>query len=635
MPNGIQSVPVAQRFADVAVLGETYFETSLVFNGEEIPFHFDLKRVPYKGSWVIAVYQTDLRMLKKAEQDLERRDRLLSAVNAVASRLISVESEDFSEALWYSLTLLGKSADVERMTVWKNFEKDGDLYCTQEYEWCDGVEMQHGKDYTIDVRYSDTIPTWEGILRSGECVNALVKDLLPVEQVQMERQGIVSMLAAPIVIRNEFWGFIGFDDCTKERVFTEAEENTLESAGKIIASALLREEITKNLVSAREAALSSARAKSAFLANMSHEIRTPMNAIIGMTVIAKNADSVEKKDESLEKISMASGHLLGVINDILDMSKIEAQKFELSTEEFDFEKMIRNICAMNADSIEEKHQTFEVEFDSNIPPRLIGDELRLSQVIANLLSNAVKFTPEHGIIRLEVKKGLDSGSLVEVIAAITDTGIGILPEQKEMLFNAFEQADIGISRKFGGTGLGLAISKNIVDLMGGTIMIDSVPGEGSCFSFNAFFGKGSEEDTAGDVTDEQFADECDFTGKYLLLVEDVDINREIIMALLESTHIEIDCAENGQLGFDAFLAAQEKYDLIFMDVHMPVMDGYTATKKLRAIGSERSKEVPIIAMTADAFKEDIERCKAAGMNEHIAKPVDFDLLLKKMRKYLK
>jgi len=545
MPNGVQSVPVAQRFADVAVLGETYFETSLVFNGEEIPFHFDLKRVPYKGSWVIAVYQTDLRMLKKAEQDLERRDRLLSAVNAVASRLISVESEDFSEALWYSLTLLGKSADVERMTVWKNFEKDGDLYCTQEYEWCDGVEMQHGKDYTIDVRYSDTIPTWEGILRSGECVNALVKDLLPVEQAQMERQGIVSMLAAPIFIRNEFWGFIGFDDCTKERVFTEAEENTLESAGKIIASALLREEITKNLVSAREAALSSARAKSAFLANMSHEIRTPMNAIIGMTVIAKNADSVEKKDESLEKISMASGHLLGVINDILDMSKIEAQKFELSTEEFDFEKMIRNICAMNADSIEEKHQTFEVEFDSNIPPRLIGDELRLSQVITNLLSNAVKFTPEHGIIRLEVKKGLDSGSLVEIIAAITDTGIGILPEQKEMLFNAFEQADIGISRKFGGTGLGLAISKNIVDLMGGTIMIDSVPGEGSCFSFSAFFGKGSEEDTAGDVTDEQFADECDFTGKYLLLVEDVDINREIIMALLESTHIEIDCAENG------------------------------------------------------------------------------------------
>ena len=634
MPNGVLSVPVGQRFADVANLGETSFETTLVFGGDEIPFHFDLKKVPYKGSWVIAVYQTDLRRLKKVEKDLERRDMLLSAVNAVASRLISVESEDFSDALWHSLTLLGKSADVERMTVWKNFVRDGDLYCTQAYEWSDGVEMQHGKAHTIDVKYADTIPTWESILRSGHCVNVLVKDMLPMERAQMKRQGIVSMLAAPIFIRDEFWGFIGFDDCKKERVFTEAEENTLESTGKIVASALLRDEITKNLVTAKETALISASAKSTFLANMSHEIRTPMNAIIGMTTIAKNTDSVDRKNECLEKISVASKHLLGVINDILDMSKIDAQKIELAHEKFDFEKMIQDVCMMMASRMEEKHQIFQLECASDIPKQLMGDELRLSQVIANLLNNAVEFTPEYGTISLKVYQRAANDNKVEIIVAVTDTGIGISTEQQINLFTAFEQADRGISRKFGGTGLGLAISKSIVALMGGDIAIDSIVGKGSCFSFNVFLYKSLEEAPIGAKKDDTPLNGYDFTGKRLLLVEDVSINREIIMSLLEDTHASIDCAENGQIGLEMFLGEQEKYHLVLMDIHMPVMGGYTTTKKLRAIGSEQAKSVPIIAMTADAFKEDIERCIISGMNDHIAKPVDLNLLLEKMHKYL-
>ena len=632
--NGVPSIPVTQRFADLAELGETSFETVLIFDGEEIPFHFTLKKVPYKGSWVIAVYQTDLRELRRVEKDLERRDMLLSAVNKVASRLISVEDDDFLQSFWESIAVLGKSIDVERVVVWKNFEKDGELYCTQIHEWCEGVEMQHGKPHTINIKYSDTVPTWETTLSVGKCVNSMTKDLLPVEREQMMRQGIVSVLAVPVFIRDIFWGFVGFDDCVNERVFSEMEESTLGSGAMLIAASLFRNEINNSLVAAKEAALSSANAKSSFLANMSHEIRTPMNAIVGMTTIAKNSESIDKKNDCLEKITVASKHLLGVINDILDMSKIEAQKFELADEEFNFEKMINNICTMIANRMEEKCQAFKLECDPDIPHNLIGDELRFSQVITNILSNAVKFTPEHGTISLKIRMGASENDDVEIITDVIDTGIGISADQQTSLFNAFEQADVGISRKFGGTGLGLAISKNIITLMGGDISLESEEGKGSCFSFNVFLRKGLGKDSIGETKNDENLNAYNFTGKHILLVEDVEINREILIALLEDTNVEIDCAENGQSGVDMFLVEKEKYDLIFMDVHMPIMDGYTATEKIRSIDARKAQEIPIIAMTANAFKEDIDKCRSVGMNDHVAKPIDIKLLLEKMHKYL-
>ena len=634
-PGGAPSIPVSQRFADVTRLGEISFETTLVFDGEEIPFHFELKKISYKGSWVIAVYQTDLRRLKKAEMDLQRRDMLLSAVNGMASRIMSVESDNFLEDLWHGVALLAKSAAVERMGVWKNSALNGDLYCTLVYEWREGVVALQGQEQTQNVRYADSLPTWEGALRSGNCINTTTKDMISVERKRLESQGVVSLLVAPIFIRGKFWGFIGFDDCTQERIFTEIEENTLKSAGMIIASAFLRDEMTKNLVAAKEAALSSANAKSSFLANMSHEIRTPMNAIIGMTTIAKTADSIDRKNDCLEKVTVASKHLLGIINDILDMSKIEAQRFELSSEEFDLEEMIKNICMLMGSRMEEKCQTFDLYCDTNLPKTLVGDELRLSQVIANLLSNAVKFTPEHGAIGLEIHQGDVIGTDIEVFVTIRDSGIGIAPEQHGSLFTAFEQADRGISRKYGGTGLGLAIARNIVNLMGGDISVESDLGQGSNFTFSVLLRKGSGQGHLCKIASEAGQEVYDFSSKYLLLVEDVDINREIIIALLENTGIKIDCAENGQIGLEMFADDQDKYDMVFMDIHMPVMDGYTATKKIRALGSPQSDWVPILAMTANAFNEDIETCKAVGMNDHIAKPVDFKLMLEKMSRYLR
>ncbi|MDR2479223.1 MAG: response regulator [Treponema sp.] len=539
----------------------------------------------------------------------------------------------------------------------------------------------------------------------------------------------------------------------------------------------------------RIVAENASRAKGEFLSNMSHEMRTPMNAIIGMTAIAKTSPDMERKDYCLSKIEDASVHLLAVINDILDMSKIEANKLELSLNVFSFEKMLQRVVNVVNFRVEEKHQHFTVSIDQNIPPYIEGDEQRLAQVITNLLSNAVKFTPEGGTIKLETRAaGMAAGRCIIQIAVI-DTGIGISGEQKARLFTSFQQADSSISRKFGGTGLGLAISKRIVEMMGGTIWVQSEEGAGSTFAFTiqAKAGLEPEQNRPGPginkssvrilaVDDEKdirdyFAElagnmgiSCDtassgeeaiqltgqngpydiyfidwkmpgmngielsrriksetapdrtaaanpsgpvvimisgtdwnriasdakeagvdkflpkplfpsaiadciseclnagniqpaqavepavnadcFRGRHILIAEDVDINREIVAALLETTGIGVDFAENGveavRLCSEDLKLEKPRYEMVFMDIQMPEMDGFEATRRIRAVeASLRSvaltpprRELPVIAMTANVFREDVEKCLAAGMNGHVGKPLDLGEVLAALRKYL-
>ena len=400
-----------------------------------------------------------------------------------------------------------------------------------------------------------------------------------------------------------------------------------------------------DIESAREAAEHASAAKSEFLSNMSHEMRTPLNAIVGMTAIALEADNIERKEYCLKKIDNASSHLLGVINDILDMSKIEANKLELSCESFDFEKTIHKIVNVIHFRVDEKRQNFYISLDEAIPRSLKGDDQRLAQVVTNLLSNAVKFTPEEGSIRLfarlvELKNGVHT-----VQIEVSDTGIGISAEQQSRLFSSFQQADSSTSRKFGGTGLGLAISKRLVEMMGGRIWIESEPGNGAtvAFTFRAEQGDGRNENMLS--RDESFNADLgacekgdkkeDFSGFRILLVEDVEINREIVVALLEPTGLTIDCAENGMIAVKMFEEAAEPYDMIFMDLQMPEMDGFEATRKIREFESIMSEQnVPIIAMTANVFREDIVKCLEAGMDSHVGKPLDIEDVMGKLRNYL-
>jgi CheY-like chemotaxis protein len=263
----------------------------------------------------------------------------------------------------------------------------------------------------------------------------------------------------------------------------------------------------------------------------------------------------------------------------------------------------------------------------------VGDEVRLSQVITNLVSNAIKFTPGGGSIRFQARqlRREDSEVLLEML--VEDTGIGIEEEKLDKLFNAFEQADVGITRLYGGTGLGLAISKSIVEQMGGSIRVESDYGKGSRFVFNIRIGWAEDVD-APEIEEVKPTESYDFSGRTILLVEDIEINRTIVITLLESTGVTVESAENGKEALDMFTANPARYDLIFMDIHMPMMDGYEATRRIRSLDLSWADTVPIVAMTANAFAEDIQRCKQAGMDDHLAKPVDLDALLETIEKYI-
>ena len=380
-------------------------------------------------------------------------------------------------------------------------------------------------------------------------------------------------------------------------------------------------------------------AKSNFLSNMSHEIRTPLNAIIGMTTIATGSDDPERKDYCLDKINGASNQLLGIVNDILDMSKIEEGRFELSRTEFDFSAMLQRVINIFEFRLNEKNLSFSLTVDPLIPVRIIADEQRLAQVITNLVGNSIKFTPNDGSIGFEVKRldDGDDGNSCFLELRVTDTGIGISDEQQGKLFQPFVQIDSSISRKFGGTGLGLAISKKIVETMDGTIRVESQSGLGSSFIFTikAELPLQSKKDDVSGLDDgdnlDAVKEAC--AGKRILLAEDVEINREIVVTILEDFRMEIIEAEDGKQAFDKFAADPEKFDLIFMDIHMPGIDGYESTRLIRNFDHPRAKTVPIIAMTANVFKEDIDRCFAAGMNGHIGKPLGFNEITAVLKEY--
>ena len=387
--------------------------------------------------------------------------------------------------------------------------------------------------------------------------------------------------------------------------------------------------------SARQQAVQASFAKSTFLSNMSHEIRTPMNAIIGMTEIAQSSNEYVQKDYCLGKIKEASEQLLGIINDILDISKIEANKLEIFNQAFELRHLVSRITNIIGVKIEEKKQKFSIDVDERLPSIIDSDEQRLSQVLTNLLSNAVKFTPEQGYISLKIILLEKTDGECHIQFSVTDTGIGLTEEQQSRLFQPFEQADSSTSRRFGGTGLGLAISKRIVEMMNGTIRVSSQIECGSTFRFTIRCKwKDSAEVCRADEDKKIQTTENIFADKKILVAEDVKINREIVKLRLSSTNVDIDFAADGREAVSMFSTAPEKYGMIFMDLQMPEMDGIEATVAIRALDMPRAKIIPIVAMTANVFREDIDKCFAAGMNDHVGKPLNFQIVFDKMKKYL-
>jgi PAS domain S-box-containing protein len=762
--DGRESIPIEQRMADVAREGHTTFETDMNTDSGIATMFISLTRVEYDGGLAYIGHIIDYTLRRRAQGQLTERGRLLTAVNSVAELVMAGGEEDgSSDRLDAAIDILSRALGVQRAFFWRNrIDDNGEIMARQLKLWdIDGTDIplrEHPFERVVSGFGNKRADGSYGV------VNAIVSELPDGAIDKKATEGMLSFLLTPIYLNGVFWGFITFEDFKRERVFTEEEEDIMTSGSMLMASAIMRAEMIDNIVAAREEALASTIAKSEFLSRMSHEIRTPMNAIIGMSTIAKKSNDIARIKDCIKNIEDSSRQLLSIINDVLDMSKIESGKFEISVNEFDFDKMLEHVMNVIKVKIDEKDQEFRLEFPEPFKFDVISDELRLSQVLINLLTNAVKFTPDCGLITMRVGcEPIDDAS-ARLRVELSDSGIGISAEQQKKLFKSFEQADGSITRQFGGTGLGLAICKKIVNLMGGDIWIESELGQGSTFIFEVVIEWGRKHrrqalsglehqlkilvvddmpdtvnyfknmlrsfeldcDTAlggaeavreatrafnagapydvifmdcnmpgvdglqaakkihdisgcaglvvmtgiadsSDIEDELNAvgvahvlpspvlpsalynllvslfgggpaaesrdvTTHDWSSKRLLLVEDIDINREIMKALLEDTQVQITTSENG-LEAVRRIEAREEFDLVLMDVQMPVLDGIGATKRIRALDFPHARTVPIVAMTANAFKEDVQRCVEAGMNSHLAKPVEIEALIELMAEY--
>jgi len=410
--------------------------------------------------------------------------------------------------------------------------------------------------------------------------------------------------------------------------------------GFTVIDAEMRESMAKNEALAEALALAeeASKAKTAFLSNMSHEIRTPMNAIIGLDTLALNDEGIsEQTRDYLEKIGGSARHLLGLINDILDMSRIESGRLTLRREEFSFRGILEQINTMVMSQCRDKGLTYECRVLSQVDDYYVGDETKLKEVLINILSNAIKFTEAPGSVTLSVERTAVFDNQSTLRFRIRDTGIGMDPEFIPKIFEAFSQENSGTNNKFGSTGLGMAITKNIVEMMNGTINVESEKGVGTEFTVMVTLENSDRKEDAEEAAALKKAasaaegeePHAALAGRRVLLAEDMEINAEIMMDILELEEIAADHAENGRIAVKLFTdSSPGTYAAILMDVRMPEMDGLTAAAAIRALDRPDAKTIPIIALTANAFDEDVQRSLQAGMNAHLSKPVEPELLYK-------
>jgi len=604
-PDNRRSETLFNKLLVAAREGHIRFKTVVNLNNSSRSLDVEFRRIPYGKSYAIVGFVYDMSSIREREMELiteqKKNELQLNKLNAVvkATRI----------GLWDVVIVNNDPVNPGNIFTWSD-------------------EFRYMLGYSNEIDFPNTASSYFDRLHPddlGMAFNAISAHLA-------DKTG-KTPYDVEFRLQCKSGEYAYFRACGES--IRDKDGNAIRIAGAVMDITESKKMLLQTEKQRKDAEEAS-KAKSSFLSNMSHEIRTPLNAIIGMTTIGKLSPVLEKKDNAFTKIEGASKYLLGVINDILDMSKIEANKLELSPVNFEFGHMLQKVVDIVHPRIEERRQKLSVSIGEGMPDTFIGDDQRLSQVIANLLSNAVKFTPDEGSIYIDSRLVSEKNGMCRLEISVLDTGIGITDEHKERLFISFEQADARTSRDFGGTGLGLQISKRIVELMDGDIWVESELGKGSKFIFTVLLKHGTAMERKQGTED--YADTVgsfnNFSGKTILLAEDIEINREIVITLLEPTQLTIKSAENGKIAVQMFTESPDLYDLIFMDIQMPKMDGYEATRIIRALDIPKAKTVPIIAMTANVFREDVDRCLEAGMNNHIKKPIDLNDMLGLLRHYI-
>ena len=625
-------------------------------DGTPIPTEVTLVRIKLGETDVIAAYVRSLQEHKKMMLDIEQRDKLLKAGNNIATILLATTNENrYENSLLSSMEFIGRCLGVDRVQFWKNEMIDGEHCFIQKHQWLSEIGRQKTNvPLGLKHRFRD-FPDWESLFSRGECVNGPVSKQPEHAQRLLHAYGIDSIVIIPLLLQECPWGFFVLNDCHQERTFTTEEIDILHSVGLLMINAVQRNEMTLNLRDTAvqlEKALEQAReanqAKSDFLANMSHEMRTPLNAVLGLSVLALEASNLDDESRAnIEKIYNAGATLLSTVNDILDISKIEAGKFELIPSEYDVPSLINDTVIQNMVRIGDKPIEFVLDIDGTLPSHIYGDELRVKQILNNLLSNAFKYTME-GTVKLSLYCTREKDS-VWLTVQVRDTGLGIRQEDMDHLFDNYTKLDTTTNRHIEGTGLGLPICKQLAEMMDGSIHVESKYGSGSVFTIRL------RQKFVTDVTigtdlaenlkkfkysDNKRVQNAKLSRLHLpyatvLVVDDIATNLDVAKGLLKPYLMQVHCVTGGQQAIDAIREEKVKYNAVFMDHMMPGMNGIEATRLIRQIETEYAQNVPIIAMTANAIVGSEQMFLNNGFQAFLSKPIDISRLDEIVRHWIR